>query len=89
MQDRGFYTVEQAADTLDLTPGRAPPADATRRRLDGNVAHLAGDLCRILRPNFGEYPFHALRRYAKELNRFLEAISWKLSAFSKIKKAES
>src|SRR5215210_3207382 len=22
MQDRGFYTVEQAADTLDLTPGR-------------------------------------------------------------------
>jgi excisionase family DNA binding protein len=21
MQDRGFYTVEQAADTLDLTPG--------------------------------------------------------------------
>jgi hypothetical protein len=22
MQDRGFYTVEQAADTLELTPGR-------------------------------------------------------------------
>lgn len=22
MQDRGFYTVEQAADNLDLTPGR-------------------------------------------------------------------
>jgi hypothetical protein len=22
MQDRGFYTVEKAADTLDLTPGR-------------------------------------------------------------------
>jgi excisionase family DNA binding protein len=22
MQDRGFYTVEQAADTLNLTPGR-------------------------------------------------------------------
>jgi hypothetical protein len=22
MQDRGFYTVEQAAGTLDLTPGR-------------------------------------------------------------------
>jgi len=29
--------------------------------LDAILVALADDLCRILHPNFGEFPFHALR----------------------------
>ena len=34
---------------------------AAWRASEAILAGLKGDLCRIVHPNFGEYPFHALR----------------------------
>ena len=47
MQDRGFYTVEQAADTLDLTPGRIRQmlrAGEPKRTRENCSQRLAGTL---------------------------------------------
>src|SRR5215218_4779779 len=43
------------------TPRRIPLTLGVLVASEAILTALRGDLCRILHPNFGEYPFHALR----------------------------
>jgi hypothetical protein len=41
-------------------PQHVVPTHAALVTLEAILAALAGDLCKILQANFGEFPFHAL-----------------------------
>ena len=45
---------------LHAPPQHVDPAHAACGPAEANLAPLGSDLCTILHPNFGEYPFHAL-----------------------------